>query len=91
MEIDYLAEYFTRLLYSSVCRSLFEKDKLLFSFLLAATLAQARGALSSADYELLVQPSDGLEASPQYARNEFSSWLPDARWAVLCQMAQRSP
>lgn len=92
VEIDYLAEYFTRLLYSSVCRSLFEKDKLLFSFLLAATLAQARGALSSTDYELLVQPSDGLEGSRQQALlNEFSSWLPDARWAALCQMARKSP
>lgn len=64
IEIDFLADHFTGLLYSSVCRSLFEKDKLLFSFLLTATLAQARAALSSTHYELLVQPTDGLEAVP---------------------------
>lgn len=62
ISIEELAEYFTFALYSNVCRSLFEKDKLLFSFMLAAKLAQARGELKARDYEVLVQAQDGLEA-----------------------------
>lgn len=89
--IEELTDYFTYALYSNVCRSLFEKDKLLFSFMLAAKLAQARGGLSPNEYELLVQTQDGLEEAPSGVRNEWPSWLPNARWLVLCQMASQSP
>jgi len=36
--VETLVSYFTYNLYSNVCRSIFEKDKLLFSFLLAAKI-----------------------------------------------------
>ena len=91
MGIDELTEYFRYQIYSNVCRSLFEKDKLLFSFMLAVTLAQARGDVTAAEYASLVDVEDALEGNSRGPKNKWSDWLAAPRWNTLCHLASRSP
>jgi hypothetical protein len=51
--LNALGERFRTLLYENVCRSLFERDKLMFSFLLASAIAGARGDHSAAEIRFL--------------------------------------
>eukprot|EP01083_Nonionella_stella_P111300 326422_1 len=46
--------HFTRALYASVCRSLFEKHKLLFSFLLTCNILRGDDAIDMTQYRYLV-------------------------------------
>ena len=52
-----LKDTFTYVLYENVCRSLFEKDKLLFSFLLTCRIAVGDGRVDAAELQFLLQGS----------------------------------
>ena len=77
-----LQEHFTYNLYSNVCRSLFEKDKLLFSFVLCASLLISRGELDQNEYMFFLTGGVGLENK---LKNPASSWLVDKCWDEICR------
>ena len=83
-----LINYFTLSLYSNVCRSIFEKDKLLFSFLLTTKIRESQGKLNSEQYKLLVETMTGLE-NPLGTPNRCKDWLPNAVWNKLCTYSSR--
>jgi dynein heavy chain, axonemal len=70
-----LNDTFTFVLYQNVCRSLFAKDKLLFSFLLCVDRAELR---------LLLQGSISLElARPNPTATKDRSWLSNSSWSDI--------
>ncbi|XP_049894014.1 dynein axonemal heavy chain 1 [Epinephelus moara] len=69
-------EYFTFSLYSNVCRSLFEKHKLMFAFLLCARIMMNENKINMAEWRYLL--SGGMPV--QELTNPAVSWLSERAW-----------
>jgi len=69
-----------------VCRSIFEKDKLLFSFLLTAKIRESQGKLNNVQYQLFIKTLDGM-SNPLGLENICKRWLPNIVWNKLCTYA----
>ncbi|KAJ3359844.1 Dynein heavy chain 7, axonemal [Allomyces javanicus] len=82
-----LETHFTYSLYANVCRSLFEKDKLLFSFLLNTSIMLSRKEIDPAELSFLLTGGLALENSmPKPA--DCASWLSDRSWNEICRLAE---
>lgn len=57
--LNNLDKYFTYSLYENVCRSLFEKHKLLFSLMLTVKILQGKDKLNSAEWRYLLAGVSG--------------------------------
>lgn len=74
--IEILNDYFTYALYQNVCRSLFEMDKLLFSFLLCTKILFGNNEIDMAEWRFfLAGPSGQIDDKPNPTQ-----WLDDLEW-----------
>ncbi|TYZ61102.1 hypothetical protein PybrP1_000394 [[Pythium] brassicae (nom. inval.)] len=74
-----LNDTFTYVLYRNVCRSLFEKDKLLFAFLLTVKVLVGAGVVNTAELRYFFTGNTQMElAKPKPAGAD--AWLTDKTW-----------
>lgn len=80
--LKFLKETFTYNLYSNVCRSLFDKDKLMFSFIMCSKMMLSTGEMSHDDYLFLISGGIAVEN----ILKKPVDWIPDKGWDELCRL-----
>lgn len=71
-----LNSYFTYSLYENVCRSLFEKHKLIFSFILAVKILEGRKEMDEVEWRyFLAGPSGEVQIPPNP-----TTWISENSW-----------
>merc|ERR1711871_1914274 len=80
-----LDAHFTYSLYRNVCRSLLEKDKLLFSFLLTVRIMGGKGEIDSTEWFYLLTGGMGME---NIHPNPAPDWLSSKNWDAVCKLSE---
>ena len=74
--IENVNDFFRLTLYKNICASLFERHKLLFSFLLCARLFLAEGIIPMSSYRYLLTGGVSMEQPPECPH----AWVPVRTW-----------
>ncbi|KAJ7552701.1 hypothetical protein O6H91_06G065600 [Diphasiastrum complanatum] len=80
-----IQDHFLLSLYNNVCRSLFEKDKLLFSCLLAYRILDMKGEITVQEWMFFL--TGGMASSPEL-KNPAPDWLQDKSWGELSRLSK---
>eukprot|EP01018_Ginkgo_biloba_P007891 Gb_26552 [translate_table: standard] len=83
--ISTLNDYFTYTLFCNISRSLFEKDKLLLSFIIATTIMSSQGKVSQDEFRFLIAGAITLER--EESKNP-ALWLADRLWSEMVQLSK---
>ncbi|XP_056593901.1 dynein axonemal heavy chain 3 isoform X3 [Triplophysa dalaica] len=80
-----ILNHFTMRVYHNVCRSLFEKDKVLFSLLLTVGIMQGKGQVDDLIWRFLLTGGVALE-NPH--PNPAPEWLSDKSWSEVVRASE---
>lgn len=81
-----LIDHFSYSLYRNVCRSLFEKDKLLYSFLVCTRLMISLNKIRADELRFLLSGVGGVLTGKQ--PDKPADWVPDRTWTETLQASQ---
>ena len=84
--LNILEKTFTKLLYINISRSLFEKDRLLFSFNLCLKFMEYKNELDADELRFLV--TGGTALDDKYPPAPEASWLTEKSWNEICRLSK---
>lgn len=86
--VDNINKFFTFNLYQNICRSMFERHKLLFAFLMAIRIMSELGEIQIDEYRYLLA---GGAPSEEARENPAADWLPERCWREILAAAYNLP
>jgi dynein heavy chain len=81
-----LNDSFSYILYVNVCRSLFEKDKLLFSFLLTSKILLGENKMSPSLFRFFLQGNTAMDLEKPNPLQD--GWLSDKSWGEIIALSK---
>lgn len=87
VRIRMLKDHFAFLLYTAVCRSLFEQHKLLFAFFLCARLMVAERRISQEQWFFLITGGVAAAEVADMPANPCIPWLLDRDWKKIVRLS----
>lgn len=85
--LKFLMDAITCNLYNNVCRSLFEKDKLLFSFVLTSKVMLANSQIDLNEFQFLISGGEQREVTRP---NPAPDWITEKMWDDINRLEQLS-
>ncbi|EKX36467.1 hypothetical protein GUITHDRAFT_97557 [Guillardia theta CCMP2712] len=86
--IRHLNTYHTASAYRNICRSLFEKHKLLFSFQMCVKILQKSSKINNDEYQFFLR-GPGLVDKSSHPPNPAPEWIAESAWEAICEMDNR--
>jgi len=84
--LENISDHFTYQLYTNVCMSLFEKDKLLYSFLLCSRIMNSKQQLDMQEWAFLLTGGVGVKAE-SVDPNPAPEWLSEKSWGEILRVS----
>jgi dynein heavy chain len=75
----------TRMIYTNVCRGLFEEHKLIFSFLMSVQINRKAGIVSDGLWSVLLR-GPGVAEKGRQPINPDKATIIDASWDLACYL-----
>merc|ERR1711871_1526875 len=92
VRIDNIIDFFTYSIYKNMCRSVFVKDKLLFSLVLCTRILEGAGELDSGELRFLLTGGTSLELTKLPNPSEKDgSWLGSKGWNEIVNLDTQQP
>ncbi|OQR86425.1 dynein heavy chain [Achlya hypogyna] len=86
--LEILMNDVTMSMYVNVCRGLFEKDKVIFAFMIVASILRQRHAISAAEWNFYLI---GAKRTHAVDNSNKPSWLPERVWIGLETLIEINP
>lgn len=83
VEVSTLLEAITKQLYSSICNGLFERHKLIYSFLICSSIKREAKQINETHWSLILRGAGIFTKTDQPNKPEKLNFISDSDWDII--------